>query len=85
LESICRQRAKQSSSRQYPISGRRKEKEKTSLKEPGEMWYVKGQKKGETMSEVTEFRTQDQTKHSIKFPEHAVPIYSSGKVERIQN
>jgi hypothetical protein len=50
-----------------------------SLKEPGKMWYVKGQKKGE-MSKVTEFRTQDQTKHSIKFPEHAVPIYGSGKM-----
>jgi hypothetical protein len=28
LESRCRQRAKELSSRQYPISGRRKEKEK---------------------------------------------------------
>jgi hypothetical protein len=37
------------------------------------------------MSEVTELRKQGQTKHSIKFPESAVPIYGSGKVERIQN
>jgi hypothetical protein len=73
------------SSRQYPISGRRKELEKSSLKEPGEMRYVKDQKKGEMMSEVTELRTRGQAKCSIKFPESGVPIYGSGKVERIQN
>jgi hypothetical protein len=45
------------------------------------MWHVKSRKE-EVTSEVTELRTQGQTKHRRRFPEGPVTMYGSEKVKR---